>query len=270
MPLTTEEALVLLTVASKLRHRNKWIALILECVVVERPLIPNVAFNITSYKDEKARIELRFTIPQIRYLCVALRPPETVLTPTGDLVTSLEALCVVSARMAYPKRNIDLSNTFGRSRSSLWRIYLTLVNQLFGEWESHSFLQQRLLTQRAQAYVAATMAKGSVIPCVGFIDGTKIPTCRISPRGEGIDWQKGFQSITTSNGLNIHFWGPVEGRRHDVTILRLSKVSMRLRYSLHYVESSCTAIRRTRYRGTLWLHLKAGSKHQVSKNLTLG
>ncbi|DAZ96146.1 TPA: hypothetical protein N0F65_008725 [Lagenidium giganteum] len=53
--------------------------------------------------------------------------------------------------MAYPISLYRPINTFGRSRRSLCQVYLTLVKQLFGEWKSHMYLHQRLLSQRAQA-----------------------------------------------------------------------------------------------------------------------
>ncbi|DBA01348.1 TPA: hypothetical protein N0F65_001587, partial [Lagenidium giganteum] len=222
--------------AKKLRRRSKWRALIAEYMCVERPLVPTISLDLTQYNDERARVEFRFTLPQVQCLCVALRLPTTTVTTSGDRLPAIEGMCLLLARLAYPKRYIDLGNTFGRSRGSLCRIFLAIVNLLFEMWKDHIYLQRKLLQQRAEAYAAATTAKGSLIPCIRFIDGTKIPTCRISPRGDGVDWQKitysghkrehclGFQSITTPDGLTIHFWGPAEGRCHDITLRCLSAV----------------------------------------------
>ncbi|DAZ99950.1 TPA: hypothetical protein N0F65_008757 [Lagenidium giganteum] len=53
----------------------------------------------------------------------------------------------------------------------------------------------------------------------------RLPTMiKITYSGHKREHCLGFQSITTPDGLTIHFWGPTEGRRHDITLLRLSAV----------------------------------------------
>ncbi|KAF0716049.1 hypothetical protein AaE_011202 [Aphanomyces astaci] len=84
-------------------------------------------------------------------------------------------------------------------------------------------------------YCNAIFAKGAPLSNVyGFIDGTKVQTCRISANGDGSNLQRqvysghkrihclNYQAIATPDGICIHFYGPVEGRRHDTTMLRLS------------------------------------------------
>ncbi|KAF0691137.1 Aste57867_17581 [Aphanomyces stellatus] len=86
-------------------------------------------------------------------------------------------------------------------------------------------------------YCAAIAAKGAPLENVyGFIDGTKLQTCRISATGDGDNLQKqiysghkrmhclNFQAVSAPDGICIHFFGPVEGRRHDTTLLRHSRL----------------------------------------------
>jgi nuclease HARBI1 len=79
--------------------------------------------------------------------------------------------------------------------------------------------------------------KGAPLSVVyGFIGGTKIATCRPGPSADGLDLQRvvytghkrmhclSYQAVTAPDGLCTHFWGPMEGRRHDAAMLRESQL----------------------------------------------
>ena len=90
-------------------------------------------------------------------------------------------------------------------------------------------------------------SNGAVDNCFGFIDGTLHQVCRprirknipliLNPnniqralysghkRHHGIK----FQSIVLPDGMIAMMFGPVEGRRHDITLLKLSKLDQRMR-----------------------------------------
>ena len=72
-----------------------------------------------------------------------------------------------------------------------------------------------------------------------FLDGTKHFTCRPgrrlnAPNGENLQrscysgrkrrFCLSHQGVNTPDGIIISFSGPVEGRRHDVTLLRMSEI----------------------------------------------
>ncbi|ETV89842.1 hypothetical protein H310_15318, partial [Aphanomyces invadans] len=86
-------------------------------------------------------------------------------------------------------------------------------------------------------YCNAVARKGSPLGNVyGFIDGTKIQTCRIESSGDGRNLQRqiysghkrfhclNYQAVTCPDGICVHFFGPMEGRRHDATMLRHSQL----------------------------------------------
>ena len=88
-------------------------------------------------------------------------------------------------------------------------------------------------------YCNAVHNAGSPLQCVyGFIDGTKLQTCRIKCTDATKDYnlQKyiysghkrmhclNYQVVTTPDGLALHFYGPLEGARHDITLLRESRL----------------------------------------------
>ena len=77
--------------------------------------------------------------------------------------------------------------------------------------------------------------------CVGFIDCNKIQMCR--PGGTSSNKRSVYsghkrypcllsQLITTPDGLVFHLFGPVEGRRHDMTLYRMSNTEELLQNSL--------------------------------------
>ena len=88
------------------------------------------------------------------------------------------------------------------------------------------------LQSRAKDYARVIHEAGAPLTrCVCFIDCTKIRMCR--PSGDNA-YQRAvysghkrihcliYQTVTTPDGLMFGMYGPVEGRRHDLTLLRES------------------------------------------------
>ena len=64
--------------------------------------------------------------------------------------------------------------------------------------------------------------------CWGFVDGTVRPICRPS-RNQRVVYNDHkrvhplkFQSVVATNGLIANLYGPIEGRRHDASMLGMS------------------------------------------------
>mmetsp|Transcript_37787 Transcript_37787/g.48702 ORF Transcript_37787/g.48702 Transcript_37787/m.48702 type:complete len:131 (+) Transcript_37787:202-594(+) len=74
-------------------------------------------------------------------------------------------------------------------------------------------------------------SQGAIDNCFGFIDGTARHICRpfkvqeAAYNGHKRYHAIKFQSIVTPDGFCVSMFGPVEGRRHDATLLKLSGVS---------------------------------------------
>ncbi|OWY91955.1 hypothetical protein PHMEG_00039230, partial [Phytophthora megakarya] len=96
-----------------------------------------------------------------------------------------------------------------------------------------------LVEKRMELYCSAVHEKGAPVATVfGFPDGTKLRVCRPSPRpgSPGENLQKycysghkrchclNYQAVTAPDGMCIHCWGPMEGRRHDSAMLRESRL----------------------------------------------
>ncbi len=93
------------------------------------------------------------------------------------------------------------------------------------------------IESRASLYAASVHAKTSALEfCVGFIDGTVIGIARPCDSDQQNVAYKGykrkhalkFQAVSTPDGLFLHTFGPIEGRRHDWTLYMQSGIEEQL------------------------------------------
>ncbi|KAH9157384.1 hypothetical protein AeRB84_000748, partial [Aphanomyces euteiches] len=216
---------VLLRRARSMPPRRRKLLLEFIHINIERPLVPDVRFDPTKMNDTDAELNFRFDLAGLHSLVVLLGLPDVFVTSARDRCCSLEALCILLNRM---------------SRESICHIFNDMVDIIFDKWEHVIYFCKRLAVSRLDMYAAAIEAKGAPLSCVfGFIDGSKIATCRIAqPRANNVypDMKRhvysghkrhhclNFQAVTAPDGLCLHFWGPLEGSRHDTTLLRESKL----------------------------------------------
>ncbi|KAH9123218.1 hypothetical protein LEN26_001730 [Aphanomyces euteiches] len=222
--------------------------LLLDCVKLHllrlRP--PSGVVNYTNEfnptLDDATSIERnRFTMPQLQTLSVKFGLPETIVTPSGDNVTRLEALAVLCRRQTEPSKLFTIANEFGRSTSAISRIFLFTARRLYSTFADLLYMNRKLIADRMDIYCCAVKAKGSPLDnCWAFIDGTKQYIARPSPRagcqGRNENLQRSvynghprrhclnWQAVTTPDGIIQNFYGSVEGRRHDSTVLCYSKL----------------------------------------------
>lgn len=103
-------------------------------------------------------------------------------------------------------------------------------------------LNAELLRERAALYSSAIIREGAPLEdCVGFIDCTKV---RISmPGGPNMNQRAcysghkrfhclSYQTLTTPDGLIFALYGPVVGRRYDLTLLLKGVWNETLQHSL--------------------------------------
>ncbi|KAG4058928.1 hypothetical protein PC123_g6133 [Phytophthora cactorum] len=181
----------------------------------ERPIIPDIRFNLASLTDTNAENEFRFDVRGVLELARLFELPD------------------------YPNRNYDMMQRFGRSPSALSRLFSHIVLYVYDRYQEIIYFQKRVCAERIQMYCDAVHACGAPTKNVfGFIDGIKIPVCRPRARpGKKENLQKqvysghkrvhcmNFQAVVVPDDLAIHCWGPMEGRRHDITTLRESKLA---------------------------------------------
>lgn len=163
------------------RGKHRWFLEMCADLVVERPMIPSSRLSLDDFTDADCKIAFRFDRQGVEKLCVLLRLPDVVVTPSRDKCLAIEALCLVLYRLAYPVRLATQIRVFGRSGPSMSRIFLTTIDFIYNRWSTLLFIPLQLLQHRLDQYCTVVQNRGGVVPGVfGFLDGTKITTCRIT------------------------------------------------------------------------------------------
>ncbi|ESO88657.1 hypothetical protein LOTGIDRAFT_74528, partial [Lottia gigantea] len=189
-------------------------------------------FDLNKSTDAQCIEYFRFRKEDIFRLGEALSIPDKIICENRVRANGTEAYCVFLRRLVYPNRLSDIEPMFGRHRTTLSMIVKEVTN-LIMDTHGHllSSLQQPWLNlQSLQSYADAVNRKGAPLKnCIGFIDGTVRLICRptvnqrIVYNGHKRTHALKYQSIVLPNGLIANMYGPIEGRRHDSALLRLSE-----------------------------------------------
>ncbi|KAA8906389.1 hypothetical protein FN846DRAFT_753117, partial [Sphaerosporella brunnea] len=116
----------------------------------------------------------RFSKAEIELLTVQLRLPEYIKGNNGIKEPRRDALCMLLARLAHPKRLADLHFEFGWQPERVSRIAKELRNIIHAKWKHLlHFDAERLTPQKLREYANVVAAKGVPLQnCWGFVDGT--------------------------------------------------------------------------------------------------
>jgi hypothetical protein len=196
----------------------------------------------TLLDDATAKVRFRFTLRELNTLAVKLQlPSDGVTTAAGDRVPRVEALAMVCRRLSEASKLLTVANEFGRSTSAYSRIVAATVSLLYEKHRDLLYFHSKLLEDHIDSYCQAIRAAGAPLKtCWGFIDGSKQYIARPSaretatipnenlqrsvfnghPQRHCFNWQ----SIQAPVGIIVSLFGPVEGRKHDSTLLSLSGV----------------------------------------------
>ncbi|OQR85706.1 hypothetical protein ACHHYP_11512 [Achlya hypogyna] len=191
--------------------------------------IPLYSYQFNPAMDDPTptSIELyRFSMVQLALLSVKLGLPSNVITPVGDNISSLEALVLLCRRFTEPSKIFTVANEFGRSTAAVSCIVLNVTRQLYAGYVDLLYINADMIRARIVMYCSAVKKKGAPLAnCWGFIDGTKQYIARPSPRpGNRTHENLQRSGVTTPDSIIVNAYGPVEGRRHDSTVLSNSKV----------------------------------------------
>ena len=138
-------------------------------------------------------------------------------------------MCLLLRRLSYPCRYHDLIPRFGRPVPELCMLTNTVLD---GMYDNHghrltSWNQPFLSPAYLERYAHTITMKGSPLTnCFGFIDATVRQISnpgenqRILYSGHKRVHSLKFQSVALPNGLIANLYGPVEGRRHDASMLK--------------------------------------------------
>ena len=154
-------------------------------------------------------------------------------------------------RFAFPSKLSKLEIMFGRAHTNCSLIVSHGVRLLYARFGTRLVeFDAELVLQRIHMYFhainIATKSDGAVTTCFGFIDRTvhfisrpkitrRLRRVRNSnniqravynghKRHHGIK----FQSVVLPDGIVAQMFGPVEGRRHDATLLKLANIARKM------------------------------------------
>lgn len=157
-------------------------------------------------------------------------PYEIKVEENGIKEPRVTALCMLLRRLSYPARLSDVEMQFGWEKTRYSRITRTTAMLIYGRWKHLlRFDSARLTPEKLQSYADAVQRKGCPLDNVAaFIDGTLRRVSR-PVRNQRLlynGWKRvhciKFHSLVAPDGLHIHVFGPVEGRRHDETLYKES------------------------------------------------
>lgn len=189
------------------------------------------SFNFNSLTENDTLLQFRFRkVDVMRMIDAVSWPPFKSHTCRNRFaVTPLLATCIILRRLSSPARWKDLEMLFGKHSSQLSEIFWEGLEHMLHD-RLHLItgpINQEFMIEKAPIYAQSVYEKCQALTnCVGFIDGTVIGISR--PKGNAM--QKvaynghkrkhalKFQAVNTPDGLIMHVYGPIEGRRHDWTM----------------------------------------------------
>jgi len=235
----------LIGIAEKLKHlKTEYSRLIGRS---NRISTSSFAFNFNSFSDSECLRQFRFRKADIVKLINALGLDDNYWSTSRNryMTSGLLTTCVILKRLSSPMNWADLEIMFGKHSSQLSEIFWEGVESVMnkrGHLLRETVLSSAFFQSRFDFYAGAIYAKGGALKhCVGLIDGTVIGISRpsggymqqlVAYNGHKKKHALKFQVISAPDGLVLHCYGPMEGRRHDWTLYAKSMVDDLLESSL--------------------------------------
>ncbi|ETL35734.1 hypothetical protein L916_12166 [Phytophthora nicotianae] len=194
--------------------------------------IPRVRFDIEDFTDDTCLTFYRLTHAQLHRLQDCFGLPDVIRTGSHSRTccSGLEGLCITLHRLSYPNRWLELSRIYGRWPSALRSISERCNALLEGNLD--------LASSRLHEFAQAIYDQGGELDRVwGFVDGIVRGICRPAGAHAQRSVYNGhkrkhalkFQTVVTPDGMIFHLFGPVEGCRHDIVLLRKPELGNRIR-----------------------------------------
>ena len=195
------------------------------------------SFSLDLMPPGRARIYLRFTVPEIQRLAPLLRL-YAIEYRAGIKCDSTTALCVICVRLSYPSRWPTLCDLFGRSPTWLSIVFNDSIQYLRHRFAGHlSWHRQLDDYTRLQEFADGVIHAGGVEDIWGFVDGTFRGHCRPSGQeaqrmvysGHKRSYSVNWQAVVTLDGLISSLRGPFPGIANDWGMWQRSNITEDLR-----------------------------------------
>ncbi|CAB3996986.1 Hypothetical predicted protein [Paramuricea clavata] len=93
-------------------------------------------FKLENYSNEECVLNFHFTKADVIHLANALRLSDRFVCKNGTVASTLEGLCMLLRRLAYPNRLTDMVQMFGWSKSELSMVINSAVDFVFNQHHS--------------------------------------------------------------------------------------------------------------------------------------
>ncbi|KIJ52003.1 hypothetical protein M422DRAFT_157204, partial [Sphaerobolus stellatus SS14] len=173
----------------------------------------------------------RFTRAKIEELVDVLDLPAVIVCSKSRIKEDrITALCMLLRRLAFPSRLVDVEMQFGWEKSRFSRITRITAGILWQRWKHLLWFDPTHLTRdKLSSFAQALKTKGAPMDCIAaLIDGTLQKNTR-PVRNQCLvynGWKRihclKYHAVISPDGLVIHLYGPVDGRRHDETVYKES------------------------------------------------
>jgi hypothetical protein len=173
----------------------------------------------------------------IRRLMTAMNIPEDFQRSNGSYVSGEEAFLITLMRFTYPLRWCTHMETFGGSAGFLSETFYLVLNHIYDNFADKVLndLSRYAALFPKWANAIATKRGAYSGDVALFIDGTIRRMCRPTHNQKAVySGHKRihglkYQAVSAPCGLIVDLYGPVCGRRHDMHLLRVSRILHRMR-----------------------------------------
>ncbi|EJD36683.1 hypothetical protein AURDEDRAFT_73974 [Auricularia subglabra TFB-10046 SS5] len=173
---------------------------------------------------------VRLVEAEVDSLLAVLDLPDQIRTHDGSVASAKEAFLMLLRRLSEPARLCDIEMMFGWERSRVSRMATTTARLIYERW--HHLLEgdtRRLTPTKLLHFSHVLRIKGCPLAgCWSFGDGRRKKHLR-PVRNQRLvynGWVRGhclaWLALITPDGIIVFLFGPVEGRRHDQTVLNES------------------------------------------------
>jgi len=215
-----------------------------EALYMERLLqVRRYQFNLEALDDAICLKRFRFLKKDIYRIVNILSWPTSMNSTRRRRyrTNAVLSFCLLCRRLGTVSRWWDLEEEFGMMASELNEIFYEALEFMFKRFSKViTEYKDQFIQERAEMYAGCVKGAGAPLDsCIAFIDGTNLYIARPKGREQRATYSGHkrrncvkFQAISLPDGLIFNIFGPVEGRRHDMTLYRRSNIAADLERSL--------------------------------------
>lgn len=194
------------------------------------------SFNFNALGNEDCQFFFRFDKADVIRMSSIIGWTRSSTVRNQYAASALLVTCIVLRKVASPERWRSSEEFFGKHMSALSEIFWEGLEELL-RTRGHLIcgaISPDFIGPRAPMYARAIEEKtGGLSNVIGFIDGTVIGVAKpgdemdqkVVYNGHKRKHSQKYQAVTAPDGIILHAFGPMEGRRHDWTLYLQSGIA---------------------------------------------